>query len=866
MKNVEKYRLLNGWFTNAAMIAAVVAIFAIPAASMNAAMGSGFSITRNTLDIVDHSFDTVTNSIRLKWTVDTTGAAGAVLDVGIFWSTEAYPMVIRGVPDTVKTNTQPEDSFNLMLGDRLLFDTTYYFTLSIRRRVGMWFAATDSSRKMLRTPPFGWQSVRYGVGLPTAYANNGRIRISVDPEKFQTGVDYNKIIAWNPPQPPPGFYSVSRGFEFYTKYQSLPLKVGVKFDPIPNGHSRDEVKIYRYKNGMWMLDRSPLEYDAQGYVSLLTGDIFYPFIAMIDVQPPSVTVISHPEKAVINGTPVADTFTLTDNISNAVWKFRYAKAGDSFDDAPGDSGTLTTPFENITTAIQGGFVSADQGVRAVLSVSDGANEVVRNVSRRVIRNIGGSDVVSLDTMKWVPLCVTAQLDSPQARRALRAFNTNGQWKYDITQFRLFRWIAESAKTGNGAGYYLEYTDTCDSLFSFVPGRLFWIKTRRSVVVDFGGGTTPELTNPAVVTLRAREWTDFALPFNFNIKIGDIIDATNVSGQSTEGLRFCGWSRDSTKRYTNKEVYSPQLGVKELKDLSKILPAKQNDGTGAGYSVYNQSDAEIKLYIPPIPAAMSKYKGAVVKKTDSDGCRAIRIVSRTLSGAALNDVYCVYATGQPRTRYLPAAPSLGGGVDVRVCDGDMRLYGHVVAGSAGADNGVSCDLVFTNATGEDQTILINAAGRETLRAGLFTPASGIFLDASPREDDGWRIRAAAGTRTYCRFYAGDDAYLAKAKSEKKSSLAALIGAVSKSRGKSLIVRFSLPMAPVNRAVFSLFDMLGKIVGQASCLGHEGINEIVWPAASAGQRPIAPGTYVLRMYACDAQGNVAAVVKKKLSWLP
>jgi hypothetical protein len=824
----------------------------------NAAMAPGFSTLRNTIDIMDLSFDTMTNSMKVKWTLDTSGAAGGLLDVGIFWSMTAYPMVIMGPPDTVKLNTQPLDSVSLPVGEKLMFDTTYYFTLSLRRRLGTWFAATDSSRKTANTPPFTWQAVKYGIGFPTAYANRGTIRISVDPLTFQTGVDNNRIVRWTPPTTPPGFIPVSMGFEFYSKYQSLPLKIGIKYGPLPSGHSRDEIKIYRYKNGMWLFDRSPLEKDVQGYASVTTGDIFYPFIAMIDLQPPTVTVISHPDKAVVNGKPVADTFTITDNISNVAWKFHFARAGDPFDDAPGDSATLVSSFENITTVIPGNFVSADQGVRAMLSVSDGANEVVRNVSRRVIRNIGGSDVVSLDSMKWVPLCVTAQLDSPQARRALQAFSVNGTWTYDITKFRLFRWIAASGASGNGAGEYVEYSDTGDSLFYFAPGKLFWVKTRRPVVIDFGRGTTPELTQPAVVTLRPHAWTDFALPYYFNIKIGDIIDATTASGQLADSLRFCGWLRDSAKGYTNKEVFTPQLGVKGLRDLSTILAAKQSDGVGAGYSVFNQSAVEVKLSIPPIPASMSKYIGSTVKKTEIDGCHSIKISSRAVSGAVLNDVYCVYGTGEKKTRYLPAAPSLGEGVTVRVCDGSMRSYGHVISATQSADDGISCNLAFDNTSDKDQIIEMTVSGLETLHAVLFNPASGAFIEAPPHAKDHWRIMTTSGSQTVVQFLAGSDAYVAKAKIDKKSSKAALIGVYSKSFGHSLIIRFSLPAIPIIRAVFAFFDMQGRQLWRASHLGREGINEIVYPWIGRA----APGTYLLQMKTCDARGNVSAVFEKKL----
>ena len=826
----------------------------------------GFFIVRNTINVNDLSFESMTNTIKIKWTVDTSGASGALLDVGVFCNTGGYPLFVMGAPDTVKLNTNLEDSIDLKLGDRLLFDTTYYISLLLRNRGGGWSIFADSARGILQIPPFTSQAVRYGAGFPTAYANNKTIKISIDPATFpKEEIDDNRIVRWKPPASPSGFIPVSAGFEFFSKYQSTPLSIGVKYNTLPYGYSHAHVRIYRFKNGEWFLDRRPFLCDSsQRYVSVLTGDISYPFIAMIDTQPPGVSVFSHPENAVMNGKAVADTFMITDNISNVRWRFSYAKAGDSFDAASGDSGMLENTFGNIVTVIQGSFVSAAQGVRAVLVTSDGVNDVIRNVSRKVIRNIGGSDVVSLDTMKWIPLSVTANLDNPQVRCALKIFNSDGQWKYDNTKFRLFRWVAESGRAG-GKAHYIEYADSCDSLFSFIPGRLFWIKTRQSVVIDFGNGITPELTKPSVVTLHARSWTDFALPFNFNIKVGDILDSTKAYGQAIEGLRFCVWSCDSTKHYLCKEFYTPQLGVIGLKDLSKIMTAKQNDGRGAGYCVFNNSDADVNLSIPPLPAAMSKYKGAIPKETAFDVNPTIKITSRTLSGIVLNDIYCVCKHGNAGNRYFPAAPSLGGGVNVRVCDESMRQYGHVIAGMGEAPaEGVACNLAFNNNSNNAEVIQVNVSGLGHLRSELYNPVNGTFFSAAQGMSDGWSIDAAAGTTVYYQLLAGEDAFIKKAEFEKKPSMAALVGVYPDLAKQSVRIRFSLQMGQVSVRV-AIFDLTGRKLWDASHHSREGINEIEWNGISLGKRPAASGAYILRMLVYDVKGDLSAVFEKKLTLL-
>jgi hypothetical protein len=854
-------------FTN--LLLAMGYVFALAGAhdlyagALEAGDNVGFSMLQNTVEVTGVSFEPMTNTIKVTWTIDTAGAGNALMDVGIFWSMAGYPLDENSQPDAIKPNTMARDSMSLQMGQRLRFETRYYFSLVLRKGIGAWSAFAEKAKGSLLTPAFAWQTVRYGVGIPLAYANNETVRISVDPVTFPTGVDNNAVARWAPPAPPTGFIPMSMGFEFLSKYQSTPLGVGVKCAPLPLGHVLSEIKMYRYNDGLWFLDKSPRTYDtAHGYISVTTGDISCPFIAMIDVQPPAVTVMSHPERAVYNGKSVSDTFFLSDNCANTQWKFSFGKGGEGYSDAACDSAALSSPFGTIVTVIPAGFVSADQGVRALLWVSDGVNVAVKNVSRRVIRNIGGSDVVAVDSMKWTPLCVTAQLDSPSVRGALKVLFHDGVWKYDKTKFRLFRWIADAEDTGDGTNRYVEYCDERDSLFTFTPGRLFWIKVRKPVVVDFGRGITPELTQTSVIHLSARSWTDFALPFNFSIRIGDIIDATAAAGEATEGLRFCSWFRDTTRRYSAKELYAPRLGVKDLQDVSRIMEAKQLDGTGVAYSAYNQSDAAINLFIPPLPASLSNYKGPLAMKTKVDGGKTIKIDCRTSRGIVLNDVYCVCASGSRTRSFLPAAPSLGGTVAVRICDERMRQFGHVIDyGGIEAQGGTAFDLAFNNGSDHAEEVLVSASRPGGLRVALFNPANGMFAENS----EAWRIEVASGASIHCQLFAGSDAFMAKAGVEKQSSKAALIDASVNPLRRSLRIRYTLPMESIGRAMLAIFDMQGRKLWSASCRGRMGMSEMEWDGAALGRRPVASGIFVLQMIVIDAAGTTA-VLKKKLTWLP
>ena len=108
----------------------------------------------------------------------------------------------------------------------------------------------------------------------------------------------------------------------------------------------------------------------------------------------------------------------------------------------------------------------------------------------------------------------------------------------------------------------------DSSFSFQCGRLFWVKTRNKLALDFGNGKTLPLDSTVTVPLNAKDWTDFALPFRYTMRVGDIIAATRAGGSPyADSLQFFQWKLDSSGKYSCVPFYNAQLKIDSLNDPS-----------------------------------------------------------------------------------------------------------------------------------------------------------------------------------------------------------------------------------------------------------------------------------------------------------
>ena len=227
----------------------------------------------------------------------------------------------------------------------------------------------------------------------------------------------------------------------------------------------------------------------RGYAYELTNQLVMPFVAGVDTRRPSVQIITNVTDSVPSGVAIANTFLLSDNIANLRWRFECTKGGESY--ATGDtsqSGTLSDTSQQITATIPSRLVSQDNGVRAVLIVTDGTFWDTVDVSRRVVHD---SALVWVEET-WTPMSAVVSLDTSDASQVLLPLaGTTGTWKYDNTKFRIFRWGAAAASAAP-PDKWVEYADTIKPAFSFVRGSLMWVKAKTKTLVRFGRGVTPSL--------------------------------------------------------------------------------------------------------------------------------------------------------------------------------------------------------------------------------------------------------------------------------------------------------------------------------------------------------------------------------------
>jgi hypothetical protein len=226
-------------------------------------------------------FDTATNTIKIGWTVNRSAIDS--LDIGISYST------VSAAADTVvgqivQSNANA-DSAVVKLHENLVFNANYYVKLWLRRPGGKWTDPGQNSAGVVRTPSFTWQSVTYfSKENDTVYAFNREIRLLNQPGDRSLTANVVRYVS------PPilsinGLIPVSIGVDFQVKDRGYPFYIGLRVDSLPPGSLFSDVRIYRDSAGLLLLAREPIVYDsANRYVSILTNDLDFPFVAMIDTN------------------------------------------------------------------------------------------------------------------------------------------------------------------------------------------------------------------------------------------------------------------------------------------------------------------------------------------------------------------------------------------------------------------------------------------------------------------------------------------------------------------------------------------------------------------------------------------------------
>lgn len=806
----------------------------------------------NTVVIDRAWFDTATNRICVAWTYSLADSVSYGVTFGLDSAAAAAT-----TPAEWDSALSATDTSYIPFGEDIRFDTTYYVFIRLRKAGGLPSGVSEAATAAVRLPAYTWEPIVYFTSPTgdTARAFNNSVTLWYN-GTWGFGLFRDTVRAFVPDSLPAGLKPVSAGFSL-SRYDDGPtLTVALRYDSVPSGYSPDDIRMYRYTStGQWVVYHDYTLHGNQGRISVdtrLLSMVNEPLILMVDQQRPTAVALNDIDSPVAAGVALLDSVHVSDNIANLAVTVLYSRAEDAprpmlFDTLQATSGT----FE---VEVASGYVTDDAGVRVYLVVSDGLYSDTLNLSRQVVR-AEASDL-STEASSWVPLRTTAVLDDPSMGTVLSTLLGGG---YDNTVCRVFRWFDPVSDDGvsRGTHDWVEYNDPQERLFRIVPGRLMWIKTKESRRPRFGSGVTTSLRDNQRIELPPQNWTDIALPYNFGICLGDILDAT---GAMADSLQYYRWANAGDGVYTTQTMYIATLTDSLLKDPATVL----NAGARDGFSVYNPTESPVDLVIPPVTYAMSSYRvvGRGLPKSAAQGKTwSLRLEPRVGESRALGPVVLGYApaqAGQDKTWY-PSAPSFS---DAGVCvvDATGGRFGHAVAHRT-VDGGVSFRVEFFNNADTPRRITCAILGSESipdsLSLAVVEPRTGA-VDVGP---EAIVVDVPAKGRAVRIVSVGDPSHHAHALAGVKA-FAGFMAYPNPFRG-AVALQFMLP-ENVSRVEYRLFDAQGRqLWHQVQRTGLQtGANRVVWDGTVGAGTAAATGTYLLQATAYDTDGKVLGTREQRM----
>lgn len=815
----------------------------------------------NTISITDISFDSSTNRIILNWNMDTAGISGSKLKTGFWWDiTDEKGSPSKGFKIIDSTLSRPDVMF-IDIGHQFLVDTTYHFALWMgyegKDGVYRWAEPESDAKKTLRIPQPGWQKITYFKPDNDSIAlfNN---KIVLKPgDNWSNAIYEDTLLVFKPDLSSlkPGLIPVSMGIDFYRNHPSNEIYMSLTCDSLPEGYSTKDVFMYQYDeltDSISVLPRISFDESGRTVTSSFKPHLkHFPFMLMIDTQEPVVKVMSDTATVISAKTSVIDMIKVSDNIINSKVKLFIYRNDDSLFEV---SSEMTSWHEDtIVTTIDSNYVFQNHSVFAWLVVTDERNTKWINISRQVIVDFNNATITK-DI--WNPVSSHSVLDSPSTPVAIGKISSEPQWKYDNTHFRIFTWDRlKEVDTST----WVEYSDENKDLFSFVPGRIFWVKTRETKAINLGKGVTFPLKNTfSDIVLSAKSFTDFALPVHFNVVVQDILDSTSQNQeQITELLGFYKWIRDDKGLYQTRILYQPN--AVQFNNSGVVLEPD------SCYSIYNHGSNDIKLRIPLITEKMSTRKengeGGSLEKNGFAETWNITIHART-DEELISPVYCGFSPGKGR-HCFPVSPSFSK-IRAGVLDSDQSCVHGMVVAHEKKDNGITFPLVFDNSDSESKNVHIKLENWGSMPAdykvSIFNP------DAATYDNQNNSFLIGAGQREYRFLVAGDENYIANWKSSfTKFSFSLLKAYPNPFRGR-IQIRFMLPYSGVSRIRMAVYDQLGRRLWRKDLDKnlHPGENIIVWDANTASR--LAAGTYILQLTALDGSGKVKGVKRERIMFMP
>lgn len=820
----------------------------------------------NSIKITRAFFDTINETMNIYWTVNAESVNG--LQIGASYSTAANRAGDSIVFQVFGVSKQA-DSCKLTFREAIEFAADYTILFRMRKTNENWTGITDSSKVVIHMPSFAYQTVNYAFrNVPdTTLWFNKTIRFTtpasnVSAPKILTG----KIMSFVPDTAlVKGFINVGNGFSFQRWQASDSLTIGLKCMTIPAPYKLNDVRIYRFDGKNILVERGTTIDSAGMFVTLKTDDLYRPFVAMIDVAPPVLTRISKHDTIINVNSDYFDTIYISDNIANLTWYSRSSGGSDPLFKSGYNSSRITMTASSDTAVI---FTTkkftGEDGARSFVYATDGRSLTKLDVSRRV--RIANSDTVNVPPMKWFPLKITSRLDTVAMSQFLgRTQRCNGLPAADSRYMRIFRW-SESALNAQGTGNWVEYSAPAENDFNLTNGKLFWIKTKDRLSISMGAGTSLPLNDTVKIKLFPKKWTDFAVPFHFDMKLADIIGVSRKYSLRADSLQFYKWKSDSLSgRYSAAPFYIPGVKGAAVTDSTLILSSIN----GCGFTVWNNANDTALLVFAP-PSDDTANKTISLSKGTSKNSRLLKVNVRLADGHTIGRILCGLDEKLSSEPYCPLPPSMEQ-FSAGVLDKTGKVCAHMIHNRAEA-GGCSYTLAFTNNSGAEQQIYYNVESGELVDPAIKTAvfcADDNQLTYVADVNSVINVTVGSGATVYRQLLMGTDEYIHNFHNNVAMCKLALSKVYPNPVRFSAQIRYSLPFAPVSRVEFIIVNMLGRIVFKKTDIVPSvtgGTRSFRWDLTGRGGTRTGSGVYILKMVAYNNYGRSIGQFEQMLTVLP
>jgi hypothetical protein len=797
----------------------------------------------NTIKKTNLTFDTISNTITVSWCLDESTKTDSLL-LGVSYSFDGTQNVnaiqftkVLQLCDSMVVNVPS-----------ILFNTKYFVALWLSKtESGVWAKPTVQSSDTITTEPFTHQVVTFfEKGKEVVTAANGTIRLWTDNvnSMIQT-TDILKVYNFTTPRQ--GFVVVNKGFEFVKKENTPAFFVGLQYPTLPSRYRASQIRMFREDS----LGNLSVEYLSKidtlmKIVYIQTNDLVRPFMLLIDTLKPEI-IIKDTSAIARTGTDISDTIVIKDSVNNVKWKYSYSRGDGGYSGA--DSGYFTKSDKNriLTISKNANVINEDNGVRINLTVTDGTFSETINCSRRVYR-VESSDVSATLSNKWFPLFVTAKLNSVEPESILVKINSDRSL-YDNRYVRLFRWYSTKPNPSSNEGW-IEYSDTTSHLFSFTPGKIVWIKTRNGSNINFGAGRTLSLKDTFEIKLLPLSWTDFGMPYHFNIKLNDILKCT----KKNDSLRFCKWEKNSNEIFNASNIYFPGFLNTAWQDKDIEL-AYEN---GGGFTVFNSSKDTVTLRIPPTPYSISTTS----KILTNDSSWSVRISCKSDNGVFLPEVYCGYKQGALEKHY-PASPTFIQSKIAIIDRSNNQMYGLYQTGNINK-GGFAKEIAIVNNSDSATVFTLSAEQSGNFPSGFKTT---FYNPATSKFEHNGIASVSAHSTEYRWAITSNNSYLENYFS-KKLTLNYSLGTIYPNPCRSvLVIPFTIPLSSYDNIKFEIFDQLGRIVWSKELSSRQVSSQrLVWDGKNRSNTQIGAGYYLVRFTSTNANGRISSRFQKPFTYFP